>query len=207
MKTRKHTLLLPATLCALFLVGLMACKESSEPKTSEMDSQQVADSSESLSKASELAARGEYLVEVIGCADCHTPKKMTDQGPVPDMERYMMGFDSSRPLPPVPDEVPLGPWVLFSGELTAAVGPWGTTFAGNLTPHATGIGTWSFENFRKAIKDGKYKGLDNSRPLMPPMPVEAYRNLSDADVKAIFSYLMSIEPIENVVPAYRPPGG
>ncbi len=152
-----------------------------------------------------LEDRGEYLVNIIGCADCHTPKKMTKQGPVPDMERYMMGFDSSGALPPIPEDVPLGPWALFAGDLTAAVGPWGTSYAGNITPHETGIGTWSLDQFKKTMREGKYKGLDDTRPIMPPMPVEAYKNLTDEDIEAIFMYLKSIKPIENVVPGYQPP--
>ena len=75
----------------------------------------------------DLVEHGEYLVNIIGCADCHTPKKMTERGPVPDMDRYMMGFDSSRTMPPIPENVPIGPWVLFGGELTVAIGPWGTS--------------------------------------------------------------------------------
>ena len=153
----------------------------------------------------ESIERGKYLVNVLGCTDCHTPKRMTEKGPVPDMERFLMGFDSSGSLPPIPGNLPIGPWVLFSGDLTAAVGPWGISYAGNITPHETGIGTWSLEQFKVAIQEGKYKGQDNSRSLMPPMPVEAYKNLRDGDVAAIFSYLQSIKPIENVVPGYQPP--
>ena len=148
---------------------------------------------------------GEYLVNILGCTDCHTPKKMTAQGPVPDMDKYLMGFDGSAGLPTIPRDVPLGPWVLFNGELTMAVGPWGTSYAGNLTSDATGIGNWTLPQFTKALKEGKYKGLDNTRPIMPPMPVEAYKHLSDADVEAIFAYLQTVTPIDNVVPAYQPP--
>jgi hypothetical protein len=154
----------------------------------------------------ELVKRGAYLVTVIGCADCHSPKKMTEKGPVIDMDRYMMGYDVSQPLPEIPEHVPLGPWIIFNGELTAAAGPWGVSFAGNLTPHETGIGNWTLEQFTRALREGKYKGLDNSRPLMPPMPVEGFKNMTDQDVEAIFVFLKSLRPIDNVVPAYRPPG-
>lgn len=152
-----------------------------------------------------LQERGEYLVSIMDCIICHTPKKMTEQGPVPDMDRYMMGFDSSLQLPPIPDNGPLGPWSLFSADLTAFIGPWGTSYSGNITPHETGIGNWTLDQFSKAIRDGKYKGLDNSRPIMPPMPVAAFKNLTDKDVEAIFIYLKTIKPIDNVVPAYQPP--
>ena len=152
----------------------------------------------------DIVAHGEYLVNILGCTDCHTPKKMTEQGPVPDMDKYLMGFDASRPLPPIPKSVPLGPWVLFSGELTSAVGPWGTSYSANLTPHETGIGTWTLGQFKKALREAKYKGLDNSRPIMPPMP-QHYSYLTDEDVEAVFEYLKTIQPIENRVPAYEPP--
>jgi hypothetical protein len=61
------------------------------------------------------------------------------------------------------------------------------------------------EQFSKAIRGGKYKGLDASRPIMPPMPVEAFKSFSDAEVSAIFAYLKSTAPIKNVVPAWQPP--
>ena len=115
-----------------------------------------------------------------------------------------MGYDSSQELPPVPENVPLGPWVLFKGDLTAAVGPWGTSFAANLTPHETGIGNWSLDQFKRAIREAKFKGLENSRPIMPPMP-RHYAYLTDQDIEAVYSYLQSLEPIDNVVPPYRPP--
>ncbi|MDC6404730.1 MULTISPECIES: c-type cytochrome [Maribacter] len=176
---------------------LASCNRPKEKKVAVIEEANV--------KTVNLEERGEYLVSIIGCADCHTPKKMTAMGPVPDMDRYMMGFDSSGALPPIPENVPLGPWALFAGDLTAAVGPWGTSYAGNLTPHETGIGSWTLDQFKKAIKEGKYKGLDGSRPIMPPMPVEAYRSMNDEDVEAIFAYLKSLKPIENVVPVYIPP--
>jgi hypothetical protein len=42
--------------------------------------------------------RGEYLVTIMGCADCYAPKKMTPQGPAPDMDRFLSGHNSSQPL-------------------------------------------------------------------------------------------------------------
>ena len=182
-------------LCLAFAVVSCIEKESKEEK-------EVVDEN---TMVESLQERGEYLVSIMDCIICHTPKKMTDNGPVPDMGRYMMGFDSSQSLPPVPDNVPMGPWTLFSGDLTVFIGPWGTSYSGNITPHKTGIGNWTLGQFSKAIRDGKYKGLDNSRPIMPPMPVGAFKNLTDKDVEAIFTYLKSIKPIDNVVPAYQPP--
>lgn len=153
----------------------------------------------------ELASRGEYLVTAAGCADCHAPKIMTEQGPEPDMDRYLMGYPATDTLPPVPEGMANAPWIIFNPQLTAFVGPWGISYAANLTPHPSGLGTWTFDQFRRAIREGKYKGLENSRPLMPPMPWQAYRNFTDQDLEAIFVYLKTLKPIDNVVPAWQPP--
>ena len=167
-----------------------ATKESAEP---EMMTQE------------ELVSRGEYLVTTGGCADCHSPKIMTEQGPEPDMDRYLSGHPATDTLPPVPEAMANAPWILFTPGLTATVGPWGTSYAANLTPHASGLGTWTLEQFKRAIREGKYKGLENSRPLMPPMPWQNFRNFTDQDLEAMFLYLKTLKPIDNVVPAWQPP--
>ena len=152
------------------------------------------------------AERGEYMVKMIGCDHCHTPKKMTPQGPVPDMDKWLMGYPGSDPLPEiVKDAVGPGKWILMHGDLTASVGPWGISYAANLTPHETGLGTWSYEQFKKSMTAGKHKGLENGRPVMPPMPWQTYREMAEEDLQAIFAYLQSIKPIENAVPAYVSP--
>jgi hypothetical protein len=148
--------------------------------------------------------RGENLVNSIGCHDCHTPKKFTEHGMELDSSRLLSGHPADETLPDY-DSKTAKSYVLFSNGFTAAVGPWGTSFAGNLTPDATGTGTWSEAQFLNAIKNGKYKGLDGSRNLLPPMPWDWYRNLPDGDLKAIFAYLKSIKPVENVVPSPIPP--
>jgi hypothetical protein len=55
------------------------------------------------------------------------------------------------------------------------------------------------------MKDGKYKGLENSRTLLPPMPWQGYSQMPDEDLKAIFAYLKSIKPVSNLVPMAIPP--
>ena len=151
--------------------------------------------------------RGKYLVEIMDCNTCHTPKKMTGQGPVPDLSRLLSGYPANDPLPEiVPEAVGPGKWLLFNGDLTAAVGPWGVSFGANLTPHPSGIGTWSFAQFKKAITEGKHKGLDGGRTLLPPMPWQTYSKVKEEDLRAIFAYLKTIPAIENVVPAPIPPG-
>ena len=117
-----------------------------------------------------------------------------------------MGYPSQDPLPKI-NKNELGPdkWVLLNNDLTAAVGPWGVSFAANLTPHQTGLGNWTFEQFEKAMTEGKYKGVENTRILLPPMPWQSYASMKDEDLRAIYEYLKSIKPIENLVPNHISP--
>jgi cytochrome c553 len=149
----------------------------------------------------EMVKRGDYLVNAMGCDDCHSPKRMGPQGPEIIPELRFSGFTSTGKIPPVDTtEIKKG-WTLFSPDFTSTVGMWGQSFAGNLTSDATGIGNWKEEQFLKAIREGKYKGLDGTRPLLPPMPWPMYKNLSDDDLKSIFAYLKTTKPVNNVVPA------
>ena len=151
------------------------------------------------------AARGEYLVGIMGCNDCHTPKVMTDRGPAPDMARLLSGHRSDEQLGPIADPSILQNYALFNMSLTVGIGPWGTTYAANLTPDETGLANWNLERLGKAMREGKAKGLDNGRMLLPPMPWQNYQNLSDDDLAAIWAYLQSIPAVSNVVPAPVPP--
>ncbi len=153
----------------------------------------------------ELIKRGEYLVQVMGCHDCHSPKLMGPQGPYPDPERLLSGHPAGTQLPPLPKDA--AGWALLSMDLTAAVGPWGTSFAANLTSDESGIGNWTEDQFKRAMKQGLYKGMEGSRPLLPPMPWQNFKDIKDEDVHAIFSYLKSTKPVANVVPAPVPPAG
>ncbi|MCB0519179.1 MAG: diheme cytochrome c-553 [Lewinellaceae bacterium] len=149
--------------------------------------------------------RGEYLVNSIGCDDCHSPKVMGPNGPEIDPKRRLSGHPSDQPLTEVSDKSVLKDYALFNMSLTAAVGPWGTSFAANLTPDDTGLGNWSEEQFVRAIRQGLYKGLEGSRPLLPPMPWPTYKNMTDDDLKSIFAYLQTLPPVKNAVPAAVPP--
>jgi hypothetical protein len=94
--------------------------------------------------------------------------------------------------------------VVTTPTLTAWSGPWGVSFAANLTPDQnTGLGTWTEDMFVKAIRTGKHMGV--SRPILPPMPWQDIAAMSDGDLKAIYAYLRSIPPIVNHVPDPIPP--
>jgi mono/diheme cytochrome c family protein len=151
-----------------------------------------------------LIKRGEYLVTIMGCNDCHSPKVMGPQGPEPESDKLLSGYPAGRPLPSRSADA-LKDWVLFNGDNTAAVGPWGVSFAANLTSDPTGIGNWTEEQFKRALTQGKAKGLASNRMLLPPMPWPNYRTMKDGDLKAVFAYLKSTKPVPNVVPAPIPP--
>jgi hypothetical protein len=153
-----------------------------------------------------LIKRGDYLVSVIGCDHCHTPKKMTEQGPVPDMEKRFSGYPADRPFGKVDSNLIKNGLLVFSGDLMAFAGPWGVSFAANISSDETGLGNWTLDHFKKALREGKWKGLDGSRTLLPPMPWDSYKYMDDHDLSAMFAYLKSTKPIKNIVPAAKPPG-
>lgn len=154
--------------------------------------------------SSPLVKRGLYMVNAAACSDCHMPLKMGPNGPEPDLSRGLSGHPHDLRMPPAP-KLAEGPWLWIGAATnTAFAGPWGVSYSANITPDAeTGIGRWREQDFIRAIRSGKHLGV--GRPIMPPMPAPAYRNLSDGDLKAIFAYLMSRPPVKNKVPEYQPP--
>jgi cytochrome c553 len=48
------------------------------------------------------------------------------------------------------------------------------------------------------MKTGRERG--KGRPVLPPMPVQNLRALSDSDIRALFAYLQSLPPIKNRIP-------
>jgi mono/diheme cytochrome c family protein len=159
-------------------------------------------------KKMDVVARGKYLVTLGGCNDCHSPKVFTPTGPVPDSTRLLSGHPATSSLPEMPTNV-LAPnkWgALASNDFTAWAGPWGVSFARNLTPDiATGLGSWTPEMFIKALRTGKDMG--EGRNILPPMPWPNFAQMTDQDLGAMFSYLKSLKPIENAVPDPISPSG
>ena len=151
----------------------------------------------------DATARGAYLVHGFGCGDCHTPMKMGSNGPEPDMSRQLSGHPEQLKLPPPPKTD--GAWLWFGAATnTAYAGPWGISYAINLTSDKeTGLGKWKEDEFVQAIKTGKHAGV--GRPIMPPMPWPAMSRLTEDDLRAIFRYLQTVPPVRNRVPDYQPP--
>jgi len=147
--------------------------------------------------------RGKYLVTVMGCNDCHTPHNMGPNGPEPDMSRMLSGHPESAQLSPPPQFS--DDWMLIgSTDFTAFYGPWGTSYAANLTPDEnTGIGIWDEQMFIDTLRNGRH--MAQGRPILPPMPWNWYSNLTDDDLKAVYAYLRSIPTVSNRVPDPLPP--
>jgi hypothetical protein len=185
----KNLFIFAGMLCAF---ALLFNNCTSKPKTESSDKKVLTDE--------QLVQKGEYLVTTIGCGDCHSPKRMGAQGPEVIPELALSGFPADEKLPPMAKNALQNGWFLFSPDLAAAVGPWGISFSANLTSDATGIGNWLEENFLRAIKQGKFKGIEDSRSLLPPMPWQNLSKLADEDLKAIFMYLKSTKPVKNAVP-------
>jgi mono/diheme cytochrome c family protein len=153
---------------------------------------------------SDTLARGKYLVTVAGCNDCHTPWKPGPEGAEADMSRMLSGHPESLSIT-APAKVPDGPWLGVSAPTnTAFTGPWGVSFTANLTPdQETGLGKWNFTTFKQTIRTGRHLG--KGRKVLPPMPIPMYKNFTDEDLAAIFTYLQNIPAIKNRVPEPLPP--
>jgi hypothetical protein len=78
------------------------------------------------------------------------------------------------------------------------------SFTANLTPdRETGLGKWTVRNFTETIRTGRHLG--RGREILPPMPIPQYKNFTDEDLAAIFTYLQSIPAVKNRVPEPRQP--
>ncbi|ORE94687.1 hypothetical protein ATO13_11446 [Stappia sp. 22II-S9-Z10] len=126
-----------------------------------------AGAAESLSQP-ELVKRGDYLVNtVMACGNCHTP--MGPQGP--DTSRFLAGgfhFDT----------------------------PGFKVTASNLTSHSTGLGDWSDEEIKTAIRTGH---RPDGSALAPVMPTSYYKILTPGDLDAVVAYLRTVPPVDNKV--------
>lgn len=153
----------------------------------------------------EQIERGKYLVTIGGCHDCHTPWIMQANGqPGPDMSRALSGHPMQFPIKE-PNVFKSDRWG-YAGAATntAFSGPWGVSFAANLSPDKeTGTGIWTFDIFKNTIRNGRHWGV--ARPLLPPMPWFNYREMTDEDLKAVFVYTRTLKPIYNEVQQPLPP--
>jgi mono/diheme cytochrome c family protein len=123
------------------------------------------------------AERGGYISMTSGCGDCHTPGTLFG---APDQSR------------------------LLSGSELGWSGPWGTTYARNLTPDSTtGIGTWSEDDIVNTLRTGK---RPDGTDLRPPMPWQFFAVMHERDIRSLAKYLKSIPPVHHQNLPALPPG-
>ena len=149
---------------------------------------------------SDMVKRGKYLVDAVGaCGQCHTPRA----GAEPDMSMYLAGHPANASYPKYDISLIQQDIFMVSAPTLAAFSfPFGTTFAANLTPDKeTGLGDWTENMFINAMRTGHHQGDKRNRSILPPMPMDAYANMSDADLKAMWVYLKTTKPVKNEVPA------
>src|SRR6476469_9116691 len=82
------------SVCSLIVYGFSNCTATSS-KPLEQDS---------IRDSVQLTKRGEYLVNTMGCDDCHSPKKMGLHGPEVDIALRFSGYPSERPMQPAEEE-------------------------------------------------------------------------------------------------------
>jgi mono/diheme cytochrome c family protein len=77
--------------------------------------------------------------------------------------------------------------------------PLGKIYSSNITPDKkTGIGRYTFDDFRAALYDGVRK---DGAHLYPAMPYPSYRKMTEEDVRALYAYMMDqVAPVEAAPP-------
>ena len=134
MNTRQRITTLLIIVASLAVAGTLTA-------TAAKKSAKAAEQAKAQQAAKAKVARGQYLVTIGGCNDCHTPFKVGPNGPEPDMSRALSGHPQDFPMP-TPPKMADGKWIWAGAATnTAFAGPWGVSYARNLTPERlTGIG-------------------------------------------------------------------
>ena len=131
-----------------------------------------------------MAEQGRYLVQLLGCASCHTDGALIGK---PDPKLMLAGSSIGIAYTnPMVNDFP------------------GAVYPPNLTPDVdTGLGQWTVAEVTAMLRTGKNR---HGIQTMTIMPWTSYAQLSDADATAIATYLKSLEPVAHRVPARVMPG-
>ena len=128
--------------------------------------------------------RGRYLVEIAGCAGCHTDGALIGE---PSPARLLAGSHVG---------------IAYTNPLRGTFP--GVAFPSNLTPDPeTGLGKWSDAQIAAAIRSGD---LNSGSGHLVVMSWPLYQHMSDDDLNAVVMYLRSIPAIEHQVPKRVAPG-
>lgn len=123
----------------------------------------------------EMIARGGYIVNQIGaCGACHTSR---DGDTMKDF--LTKGERTDR---------------FLAGGMFMEVDSIGKLWMPNITPDVeTGIGGWSDDEIMRTIRDGVHK---TGRLMVPMMPFNSYKYMSDDDVTSVVAYLRTVPPVK-----------
>lgn len=70
--------------------------------------------------------------------------------------------------------------------------PFGIFYGPNITPDKeTGIGTWSEDDFRRAIRHGERRDGSN---YFPAFPYPSFTGMSDTDIQDLWAYMRTVQP-------------
>lgn len=76
--------------------------------------------------------------------------------------------------------------------------PFGTIYSTNITPDvATGIGAWSYPAFERAMREGVHR---DGKQLYPAFPYTHFAKTTEADLQALYAYLMAQSPVRAEAP-------
>lgn len=117
-------------------------------------------------------AYGEYLVTAVAhCFECHTTP---DDHGVPDFAHH-----------------------LGAGGFKITLAPGMEVMTPNITSDkATGIGSWTAADIKKALTEGL---TPTGQHLSPPMPFPWFKNMTDQDLDAVVAYIQTLPPVANKV--------
>ena len=134
---------------------------------------------------------GKYIASIAGCPVCHTPYKVEYQNPATlTLEQIQtLAFNESNAL----DQNKL-----LAGGRVFQLGPIGNLLTRNLTPDKeTGIGSWTTDQIKVAVKTGM---ATDGKMLFPVMPYHTYNGMADADLEDVIIYLQSVNTVSNKIP-------
>ncbi len=155
----------------LVLLALTACssKKKQEGKEPPVAPEPPATSgSAEPPKDTKLIERGEYLSGMLGCGSCHVGVGPTG----PDMTKQFVG----------------------GLEVPEKFGTWRSP---NITQDKeTGIGGWTDEQIKAAIRMGT---RPDDTQLYPIMPYPNYNRMTDDDASALVAFLRTVKPVANKV--------
>jgi mono/diheme cytochrome c family protein len=189
----KHVMSTLSAIASLTLVASMSTVIANDGATVKANEGGAGKVAERTTVKAGRIARGKYLVTISACHDCHSPK--ADARMNLDESRLLSGRPATS-APPVQNTSE----IRASLDLTAWAGPWGNSYAANLTPDPeTGLGgRYTEELFIRTIRTGR---KPEGEQLAPPMPWMVYRHMTDEDLKSIFAYLQTLKPVWNAVRA------